>query len=140
MCFSILVNFAPLYPDITANRNREVLHTLVQGVHDKRVVRVGLLMGLAQNIRSQLPKRFGDVVQAAIEAAFGKRLDVAMTDQHFQGRLLVAHEKFGGNNRNRHHFSGGNAGLFIVVVAYGFEQFVKKAIHRYNLGGHGRLR
>jgi hypothetical protein len=129
----VLINFAALDADVAADRNRT-------GVSDMDALLIGLLVYLSQHEQARLPKGFGQLMQSSVEATFGKWGQISVAAQKSQGCLLIAVEILGSDQSNRHDLRRGQASLGIVVMIEGFEQFVKEAVNRYNLVGHGRLR
>jgi len=79
------------------------------------------------------------LVQAAVEATLGKRLDVAVAAEKDERHLLISGEELSGDCGNGHDLSRGELGLAVVSVVGGLEQFIEEAVEGYNLLRHGRL-
>ncbi len=94
---------------------------------------------LRQHEQSRLPERFGDLVLAPVEAAFGKRGDVAMAGEKVECFLLIAGEELGSDGGGDHDLGSTEFGLGVVSMAQGFEELIEEAVDGYHLFGHSRL-
>jgi len=102
-------------------------------------IRVTLLVNLGQHEQSHLPERFGDAVQAPIEAALGQGGDVAVAGEEVERGLLIAGEQLGRDDGDGHDLGGAKSCLGIVSMAQGVEELLEKAVDGDNLFWHSRL-